>query len=209
MSLTSNDVLTGVVANGLAYDLHGRFLKGIGYFKESIDYSYNPRGRLLKGIINNLIVSNVYYPDNKNKQAIYSNGDVVDYLYSVTRDLLKVIKNGVEIYPNKNISIVSKSIVANSTALINPFNSTDVPVSIQKSPLHSIVAAVPSSSSANSPSAWPSYNSKPWANKLYCVDCASIKTNCRQECSDRTLPTSDFGFQFFNCMNDCLKGTGC
>jgi RHS repeat-associated protein len=40
-------------------------------------------------------------------------------------------------------------------------------------------------------------------------DCKKVAAKCREQCSETHLPTTDYGFQFFNCVNDCLLINGC
>ncbi|MGJ0515073.1 MAG: RHS repeat domain-containing protein, partial [Methylomicrobium sp.] len=40
-------------------------------------------------------------------------------------------------------------------------------------------------------------------------DCAKVKDSCIEECSDSSLPTKDYGFTFWNCVNRCMAAHGC
>jgi hypothetical protein len=39
--------------------------------------------------------------------------------------------------------------------------------------------------------------------------CAAVRAACRAECSMTSLPSGNFGWRFFNCVNDCVKRHGC
>jgi RHS repeat-associated protein len=39
--------------------------------------------------------------------------------------------------------------------------------------------------------------------------CAKVAQECREECSETALPTTDYGFGFFNCVNRCKAAAGC
>jgi len=39
-------------------------------------------------------------------------------------------------------------------------------------------------------------------------DCKAVKDRCIAQCSE-DLPTADFGFQFWNCVNKCMADEGC
>ena len=40
-------------------------------------------------------------------------------------------------------------------------------------------------------------------------DCAKVKNDCIAKCSITALPTGDFGFKFWNCVNSCMADNGC
>ena len=40
-------------------------------------------------------------------------------------------------------------------------------------------------------------------------DCEKIKDQCIDTCSETALPTSDYGFKFWNCLNACMAQNGC
>jgi hypothetical protein len=40
-------------------------------------------------------------------------------------------------------------------------------------------------------------------------DCAKVKQNCLKTCSETSLPTGDYGFKFWNCVNRCMAENGC
>ena len=40
-------------------------------------------------------------------------------------------------------------------------------------------------------------------------DCGKIKDACIAHCSDTALPTPDYGFLFWNCLNKCMLDNGC
>ena len=40
-------------------------------------------------------------------------------------------------------------------------------------------------------------------------DCQAVKVQCITECSDTALPSGDFGFRFWNCVNRCMTENGC
>ncbi|RFU48439.1 DUF6531 domain-containing protein [Paraburkholderia sp. DHOC27] len=39
--------------------------------------------------------------------------------------------------------------------------------------------------------------------------CAAVRETCRARCSKTKLPTGDWGFTFWNCVNDCAERAGC
>lgn len=39
--------------------------------------------------------------------------------------------------------------------------------------------------------------------------CRRVQDQCIEHCSDTTLGTSDHGFSFFNCKNQCMQAHGC
>jgi hypothetical protein len=39
--------------------------------------------------------------------------------------------------------------------------------------------------------------------------CKKVKKMCIDECSDSSLPTPDFGFKYWNCLNACMRRNGC
>ncbi|WP_281328795.1 hypothetical protein [Polyangium sp. 6x1] len=40
-------------------------------------------------------------------------------------------------------------------------------------------------------------------------DCKKVKDACITDCSRSSLPTGDYGFKFWNCVNRCMKAAGC
>ncbi len=40
-------------------------------------------------------------------------------------------------------------------------------------------------------------------------DCAAVRAQCIEYCSDIALPSGDYGFRFWNCINQCLEVNGC
>lgn len=40
-------------------------------------------------------------------------------------------------------------------------------------------------------------------------NCDAVRATCRAKCSNSSLPTGDFGFRFWNCVNDCAELSGC
>jgi hypothetical protein len=40
-------------------------------------------------------------------------------------------------------------------------------------------------------------------------DCAKVKEECLKTCSESSLPTGDYGFKFWNCVNRCMAENGC
>jgi len=41
------------------------------------------------------------------------------------------------------------------------------------------------------------------------ADCAKVKNECIERCSNSSLPSGDHGFKFWNCVNRCMKDNGC
>jgi RHS repeat-associated protein len=41
------------------------------------------------------------------------------------------------------------------------------------------------------------------------LDCRKVKDQCIAKCSETSLPSGDYGFRFWNCVNKCLKDNGC
>jgi hypothetical protein len=41
------------------------------------------------------------------------------------------------------------------------------------------------------------------------IDCKEVKEKCHDSCTDTALPTGDFGFKFWNCVNKCMDEAGC
>jgi hypothetical protein len=39
-------------------------------------------------------------------------------------------------------------------------------------------------------------------------DCKEVKNDCIRAC-ERTLPTPDHGFKFWNCVKRCMASSGC
>lgn len=39
--------------------------------------------------------------------------------------------------------------------------------------------------------------------------CQQVRRQCTSECSETSLPSRDYGFRFFNCVNRCMKRHGC
>jgi hypothetical protein len=39
--------------------------------------------------------------------------------------------------------------------------------------------------------------------------CKKVRDECIDECTWRTLPTSDYGMSFFRCKRDCMTRRGC
>lgn len=39
--------------------------------------------------------------------------------------------------------------------------------------------------------------------------CKKVAEQCRETCSETSLPTHDSGFAFWNCLNACLEKNGC
>jgi RHS repeat-associated protein len=39
--------------------------------------------------------------------------------------------------------------------------------------------------------------------------CSKAREKCIEICSESSLPSGDFGFRFWNCVNTCLKSYGC
>lgn len=41
------------------------------------------------------------------------------------------------------------------------------------------------------------------------IDCSRVRADCLAECSFTHLPTQDYGFAFWNCVNQCAARSGC
>lgn len=40
-------------------------------------------------------------------------------------------------------------------------------------------------------------------------DCKKVKQDCIALCSETSLPSGDYGFKFWNCLNQCMADNGC
>ncbi len=45
--------------------------------------------------------------------------------------------------------------------------------------------------------------------KLESYRCKKVAEQCRDECSSSCLPTCNYGFKFWNCVNKCKTKHGC
>jgi hypothetical protein len=61
----------------------------------------------------------------------------------------------------------------------------------------------------NARSLMPSSDQQPATPVALSANCMEVKRECILDCSDRTLPTGDFGFRFWNCLNACMLRHGC
>ncbi|MBK8257175.1 MAG: hypothetical protein IPK82_31445 [Polyangiaceae bacterium] len=41
------------------------------------------------------------------------------------------------------------------------------------------------------------------------IDCKKVKADCIEKCSDKALPTPDFGWKFQRCLRACVEAFGC
>jgi hypothetical protein len=55
----------------------------------------------------------------------------------------------------------------------------------------------------------PSDEAVPETPKPTEEECKKIKDGCIDDCTDTSLPTPDFGFKFWNCVNKCVADQGC
>jgi hypothetical protein len=39
--------------------------------------------------------------------------------------------------------------------------------------------------------------------------CRKVAEGCREACSETSLPSGDYGFRFWNCVNACMEKQGC
>jgi RHS repeat-associated protein len=39
--------------------------------------------------------------------------------------------------------------------------------------------------------------------------CAKVRDRCIRDCSESSLPSGDYGFRFFKCVNACMRAAGC
>ncbi|MBI5874302.1 MAG: RHS repeat-associated core domain-containing protein [Deltaproteobacteria bacterium] len=67
----------------------------------------------------------------------------------------------------------------------------------------------------NNPPLIPSIPIAPPNQPKQCKDdkdgewCNKIRDYCIEKCSESSLPTPDYGFKFWNCVNACLRKFGC
>lgn len=40
-------------------------------------------------------------------------------------------------------------------------------------------------------------------------DCDQVREDCIESCSETALPSGDYGFRFWNCLNACMAAAGC